>query len=108
MTEKKLIKTFTDENFQENIKKGVVLVDFNAVWCSPCRMLAPILQEVAEHFEDKIVVAKVDIDSEEKTSAKFQITSVPTIVLFKEGKELNRLLGLRDFDSIKEFVETAF
>lgn len=99
-----LIKHITDENFQKEIAKGVVLVDFYATWCGPCRMLSPIIEDVAKHFEGKAKIAKLDIDSEQKTAAEFQVTSVPTLILFKDGKEINRLIGLRDMEAIKEFI----
>jgi thioredoxin 1 len=107
MSDNKNVKNFTEETFQEGISKGMVLVDFNAVWCAPCRMLSPIIEQVAEHFKDKIVVAKVDIDNEQKVAAQFQVTSVPTIVLFNNGKEVNRLVGLRDYEALKDFVDKA-
>ena len=107
MAEGDLIKNFTDETFHDEIKKGVVLVDFHAVWCGPCRMLSPIIEQVAEHYQDKIVVAKIDIDSEQNTAMEFQVTSVPTVILFKDGKEVNRLVGLRDLEAIKAFIDTA-
>ena len=107
MANASLIKNLNDDNFKKEIEEGVVLVDFFAIWCGPCRMLSPIIEEVAKHFEGKIVVGKVDIDSEQKTAAEFQVTSVPTLVLFKDGKEINRLIGLRDAEAIKEFINTA-
>ncbi len=107
MNEHKYVVDLTDDNFQKEIEKGVVLVDFNAVWCAPCRMLSPIIEQVAEHFHDKVVIAKVDIDNEQKIAAQYQVTSVPTVVLFKNGKEVDRLVGLRDFDALKEFILKA-
>ena len=107
MDENILVKHFTDTTFQEEIKKGIVLVDFFAEWCGPCRMLTPIIEQIAEFYKDKIVVAKIDIDSEQQTASSFQVSSVPTVILFKEGKEINRFVGLRDFDAVKAFVETA-
>ena len=95
-----LVKHLTDGNFKEEIGKGVALVDFFAAWCGPCRMLTPIIEEVAAHFQDKATVAKVDIDSEQKTAAEYKVTSVPTMILFKDGKEIERLVGLRDAESI--------
>ena len=100
-----LIKELTDENFEKEISKGVFLVDFHATWCGPCRMLAPIMEEVATHFENKASVAKLDIDSQQKVAAEYQVTSVPTLILFIDGKEKDRLVGLRNFEEIKEFVE---
>ena len=102
-----LIKHFTDSSFKSEISKGVTLVDFFAAWCGPCRSLAPIIEEVAQHFQNKAVVAKIDIDTEQKTAAEYQVTSVPTMILFKDGKEVDRLTGLRDAESVIEFVNSA-
>lgn len=99
-----LMKHLTDANFNEEIKKGVTLVDFHADWCGPCRMLAPVLEQVAKEIKGKAVIAKVDIDSEQKTATQFQITSVPTMILFKDGKEVNRLIGLRNAEAVKDFI----
>ena len=103
-----LVKHFTDSNFKEEIKKGVTLVDFSAAWCGPCRMLSPIIEEVAKNFENKATVAKVDIDSDQKIAAEYQVTSVPTMILFKDGKEVERMVGLRDAENVIEFVNSAF
>ena len=105
MSEKEIIHQLTDENFVHAIEKGVTLVDFYATWCAPCRMLTPIIEEIATHFEGKITVAKVDIDQDQKIAAQYQVTSVPTMVLFKSGKEANRFIGLRDFAAIKAFID---
>ncbi len=107
MADKNLIKHLTDDNFTQEIAGGVTVVDFHAEWCGPCRMLAPVLEQVAGEVQGKAVIAKVDIDSEQKTAAQFQITSVPTLILFKDGKEVNRLVGLRNADAVKEFVIAA-
>lgn len=107
MTDKGNIKHLTDDNFSTEIQKGVTLVDFHANWCAPCRMLAPLLEQVAKEIKGKATIAKIDIDSEQKTAGHFQITSVPTLILFKDGKEVNRLIGLRNAEAIKDFVESA-
>ncbi len=75
MADKGTIKHITDDNFKKEIAKGVTLVDFYADWCGPCRMLAPVLEKIAGEMKGKASVAKVDIDSEQKTAAEFQITS---------------------------------
>lgn len=107
MTDKGLIKHFTDKEFDSEIKKGVTLVDFHANWCGPCRMLAPVLEQVAKDIHGKAVIGKIDIDNEQKTAAHFQITSVPTMILFKNGKEVGRLVGLRTADAVKDFIQSA-
>jgi thioredoxin 1 len=107
MDKNDLIKNLTDETFTKEIENNVVLVDFHAVWCGPCRMIAPVLEELAEHYKEKIKVVKVDIDTEQKTAATYEVTSVPTLILFKDGKEVNRLIGLRDSQSIKDIIDPA-
>ncbi len=107
MSEKKNIKVLTDGSFDKDIQKGVTLVDFHANWCGPCRMLAPVLEEVAKAIHGKASIGKVDIDTEQKIASQFQITSVPTMILFKDGKEVNRLVGLRNADAIKDFILAA-
>ncbi|MCB1117336.1 MAG: thioredoxin [Chlamydiia bacterium] len=98
---------FTDENFEEKIKQGVTLIDFYADWCGPCRMLTPVLEEVASEMQGKANFAKLDIDQNQKVAGQYQVTSVPTLILFKDGKEVNRLVGLRDAEAIKHFVGGA-
>ncbi len=101
------IKKLTQENFDAEIASGVTLVDFYADWCGPCRMLAPVLDEVAREVQGKASVAKLDIDLAQKVTGDLQITSVPTLILFKDGKECKRIIGLRDADFIKDFVVSA-
>jgi thioredoxin 1 len=98
------MKHLTDANFTKEIEQGVVLVDFHAAWCGPCRMLAPVLEQVEKEIQGKAVIAKVDIDAEPKTASQFGITSVPTMILFKQGKEQKRLVGLRNAAAIQELI----
>ena len=101
------MKHLTDANFAVETEKGVTLVDFHANWCGPCRMLAPVLEQVASEMGDKAVIAKVDIDTEQKIATQFQITSVPTMILFKNGKEVKRVVGLRNAEAIKEMIQAV-
>lgn len=103
MAERKL----TDENFEKEIAEGVTLVDFFADWCGPCKMLAPVLEKLSHELDGKATVAKLDIDASQRVASQFQITSVPTLILFKDGKEVNRIVGLRNLDALKQFVMTA-
>lgn len=101
------IKKFTEDTFNKEISSGVTLVDFYADWCGPCRMLTPVLEKVAKDVKGKATIAKLDIDHAQKVASSFQVTSVPTLILFKNGKEVGRLVGLRDADAIKEFISTS-
>ncbi len=85
----------TDANFEETIKNNkVVLVDFWANWCGPCRALAPTIAELATEYSGKILISKLDVDENPQTAEKFQVFSIPTMILFKDGKEAERLVGL--------------
>jgi thioredoxin 1 len=95
-----------EQGFQDAIGKGKVLVDFYADWCGPCRMLTPVLETVASDSEvqQHATVAKIDIDSAQGVASTYNVTSIPTLVLFQDGKELRRIVGLRDANSIKHFI----
>jgi len=101
------MKMLTQQNFKEEIAKGVTLVDFYADWCGPCRMLTPVLDKLSKELEGKVVIGKLDIDNAQEVTASFDVTSVPTVILFKDGKEIGRLVGLRDAESIKQFIQTS-
>ena len=83
----------TDANFDETVNEGITLVDFWAEWCGPCKMIAPILEEVSEEFEGKVKIAKLDVDSNPVSSAKYGIRSIPTMVTFKDGKMVDGISG---------------
>jgi len=104
MASSDLIKQFTDDNFEDGISQGVVLVDFYADWCGPCRMLAPVVEELAEEMADKMTVAKVDTDQSTNIAAKFEVTSIPTLILFKDGQIAKRVVGLSDLDALRKMV----
>ena len=101
------IKKFTEDTFAKDISSGVNLVDFYADWCGPCRMLTPVLEQVASDLKGKATVAKLDIDHAQKVASTYQVTSVPTLILFKNGKEAGRLVGLRDAEAIKDFITSG-
>lgn len=98
------MKYLTEENFDKEIQSGLTLVDFYADWCGPCRMLTPILEKLSKEMKGKAVIAKIDIDKAQRVASDFQVTSIPTLVLFQGGKEIGRLVGLRDEETIKDFV----
>lgn len=97
-------KLLTEENFKNGVGSGLTLVDFYADWCGPCRMLTPVLQEVAKDVAGHATIAKIDIDQAQNTATSYQVTSIPTLILFKDGREIGRLVGLRDRETIKEFI----
>jgi thioredoxin 1 len=107
MAEAADIKHLSEDTFTQDIQNGVTLVDFYADWCGPCKMMAPVLEKVAQEVKGKAVIGKLDIDSAQKIAAQFQITSIPTLILYKDGKEVGRLVGLRDAEAVKEFIKTA-
>ena len=85
----------TDTNFDETLKANkLVLVDFWAGWCGPCRALAPTIEELSQDYSGKVLVGKLDVDSNPKTAECFQVFSIPTIILFKNGVEIERMVGL--------------
>ncbi len=101
------LKHLTEETFNNDIKQGIVLVDFYADWCGPCRMMTPVLESVAKDVKGKATIGKLDIDNAQKIAGQFQVTSIPTLILFHNGKEIGRLVGLRDAATVKEFIDGA-
>lgn len=94
-----------DENFKTCIATDVVLVDFYANWCGPCRALAPILEELSE--EGKVTVIKVNVDEAEKTAKEFGIMSIPTLITFRDGKEQKKQIGLVSKEEIEEMISES-
>lgn len=89
------LNILSDANFSETVKDGVSLVDFWAEWCAPCRVQGPVIDEVAEEIGYKAKICKMDIDHNQKTAKKFGIQSIPTILVFKDGKPVEKLVGVK-------------
>jgi thioredoxin 1 len=90
------VKPIDDTNFDDVISKGVTLVDFYANWCGPCRMITPIMEELANDYGNKVTIAKLDVDQAQEAAGKLNVTSIPTVILFKDGQEVTRVVGVRD------------
>ena len=95
----------TDRDFDEATARGNVLVDFWAPWCGPCRMMAPVIDEISRDYEGKLVVAKVNVDENEETSARHRIMSIPTLILFKDGKPAARMVGYMSKQDLKSKLD---
>ena len=87
--------------------KGYALVDFWATWCQPCRMMAPVLESAEQQLGDKINFVKVDVDEQQQLAAEFDIMSIPTLVVFKDGKPVKRMSGYRPLDTFIEELKSA-
>lgn len=96
----------TEDTFDEAVAHGLTLVDFWADWCAPCRMLAPTIETLGEQYEGKATVAKVDIMAHPALAAKYGVMSIPTVLLFQDGLEIDRKVGLMSAEAYTETLDT--
>ncbi len=95
----------TKENFNETVGKGVALVDFWAPWCGPCKMQLPIVEELAQEMGDQATIAKVNVDEEPELASQFGVMSIPTLILFKDGQPVDKLVGLQSKETLKARIQ---
>ena len=97
----------TGDNFQEEVLKSnkPVLIDFYADWCGPCRMMSPIIDQIAEEMKEEIKVGKVNVDNNQELAMEYGVMSIPTIVIIENGEVKNTLVGVRDKNEIKEMLK---
>ena len=98
------ILTLTDKNFQHQTKNRLILVDFWASWCAPCRMMAPVLNDVADELNGNSHVGKVNIEQYQSLAQKFQVRNIPTLILLKNGKEVDRFVGIKNKDFLLQQI----
>ena len=101
------VKHLTEENFESEIGSGVALVDFWATWCGPCRMLGPIIDEVAKEIGDDAVVAKVNVDEAQQLAAKYNVRSIPAIFVLKGGEVVTQFVGVQDKQTLVNALKSA-
>lgn len=99
----------TDDNFEGEVLKSdkPVLIDFWAPWCGPCKAIGPVVEELAEKFQDSVKIMKLNVDENQKTAVNYGVRSIPTLILFKEGKVLDTLIGLVPKERLEDFVKKS-
>ena len=99
----------TDSSFKSEVTDSAipVLVDFWAPWCGPCKMIAPVLEEIASEYDAKIKVVKINIDENQTTPSNFGVRSIPTLILFKDGQEVEKIIGAQSKENLKQMIDKS-
>ncbi|MEN1968289.1 thioredoxin [Lentibacillus sp. N15] len=98
------ISHVTDQNFTKETAEGLVLVDFWAPWCGPCKMIAPVLEEIDGEMSEKVKIVKLDVDENQETAGKFGVMSIPTLLLFKDGNVVDQVIGFQPKEALVELI----
>lgn len=101
-----MVQSLNDKNFLEETKDGIVLIDFWATWCGPCRMQAPVIDELDEEMGDKVKFTKVDVDESPETARAFGIMSIPTLLIKKDGETVQKVVGYHSKEQLEELLES--
>ncbi|HCY5897442.1 TPA: thioredoxin [Staphylococcus aureus] len=94
-----------DADFDSKVESGVQLVDFWATWCGPCKMIAPVLEELAADYEGKADILKLDVDENPSTAAKYEVMSIPTLIVFKDGQPVDKVVGFQPKENLAEVLD---
>lgn len=105
MANEKIVE-LSDENFESEVLKSdlPILVDFWAAWCGPCRMVAPVLEQIADEYDGQVRIGKLDIDANQQTAFQYQVSSIPTFILFKNGQMADRMMGAMPKSAFESFL----
>ncbi|HGL3952770.1 TPA: thioredoxin [Staphylococcus aureus] len=95
----------TDADFDSKVESGVQLVDFWATWCGPCKMIAPVLEELGADYEGKADILKLDVDENPSTAAKYEVMSIPTLIVFKDGQPVDKVVGFQPKENLAEVLD---
>jgi len=95
------------DQFQKNLENNVTLVDFNATWCAPCKAQEPVIKYLMEKYQDRAFIIEIDIDKHRDLATKYMVQSIPTLIIFKDGKEIKRFIGLQSEAMISKSLDKA-
>lgn len=103
-----LMKEWQEETFDAAVSSGAVMVDFWATWCGPCNMLMPVLEQLAEEWQDKVVFGKVDVDKSPALAARYTVSTVPTLLFFRDGELVGELVGMQSKKRVSDMLAKLF
>ena len=92
---------------QKNLKNGVALIDFNAPWCAPCRAQEPVIKKLMDTYQNRAAIIEINIDQHNSLATEYSVQSIPTLIIFKDGKEIKRFVGLQSEETITESLDNA-